>query len=113
MTAIAPPMWVVVPAHEEEARLADTLRALAAQRDRDFTLLVVDNASTDGTGAVARAFAAAAPFPVEVIEEPEKGSAPPWTPASGTRSAAARPCSPGRTPTACPGPAGPEPPAAR
>ncbi|MFD0120120.1 glycosyltransferase family 2 protein [Streptomyces virginiae] len=73
MTAIAPPMWVVVPAHEEEARLADTLRALAAQRDRDFTLLVVDNASTDGTGAVARAFAAAAPFPVEVIEEPEKG----------------------------------------
>ncbi|MFB7150182.1 glycosyltransferase, partial [Streptomyces virginiae] len=66
-------MWVVVPAHEEEARLADTLRALAAQRDRDFTLLVVDNASADGTGAVARAFAARAPFPVEVIEEPEKG----------------------------------------
>ncbi|MER6253760.1 glycosyltransferase family 2 protein [Streptomyces sp. NPDC001584] len=73
MTAAAAPMWVVVPAHEEEARLAATLRALAAQRDRDFTLLVVDNASTDGTGAVARAFAAGAPFPVEVIEEPEKG----------------------------------------
>ncbi|MFF3014144.1 glycosyltransferase family 2 protein [Streptomyces sp. NPDC057939] len=66
-------MWVVVPAHEEEARLADTLRALAAQRDRDFTLLVVDNASADGTGDIARAFAADAPFPVEVIEEPQKG----------------------------------------
>lgn len=48
------PMWVVVPAYEEEARLASTLAALAAQRDREFTLLVVDNASTDGTAAVAR-----------------------------------------------------------
>jgi glycosyltransferase involved in cell wall biosynthesis len=66
-------LWVVVPAHQEEARLADTLAALAAQRDREFTLLVVDNASTDGTAAVAREFAAAAPFPVRVLEEPEKG----------------------------------------
>ncbi|MGW0391496.1 glycosyltransferase family A protein [Streptomyces sp. NPDC003042] len=66
-------LWVVVPAHDEEARLAGTLRALAAQRDRDFTLLVVDNASGDRTGALAREFAAGAPFPVEVIEEPEKG----------------------------------------
>ncbi|RSS91681.1 glycosyltransferase [Streptomyces sp. WAC05292] len=66
-------MWVVVPAHQEAARLGATLRALAAQHDRDFTLLVVDNASTDGTGDVARAFAASAPFPVRVIEEPEKG----------------------------------------
>ncbi|UQX03622.1 glycosyltransferase [Streptomyces sp. RerS4] len=67
------PMWVVVPAHDEEARLAGTLAALAAQRDRDFTLLVVDNASADRTAAIAREFAARAPFPVEVIEEPEKG----------------------------------------
>ncbi|MET9320647.1 glycosyltransferase family 2 protein [Streptomyces sp. NPDC003038] len=66
-------MWVVLPAHQEEARLAGTLRALAAQQDRDFTLLVVDNASADATGAIAREFAAAAPFPVEVIDEPEKG----------------------------------------
>ncbi|MGW7098580.1 glycosyltransferase family 2 protein [Streptomyces sp. NPDC054838] len=66
-------LWVVVPAHQEEARLGDTLRALAAQRDRDFTLLVVDNASTDGTAAVAREFAKRAPFAVEVTEEPEKG----------------------------------------
>ncbi|MET9964261.1 glycosyltransferase family 2 protein [Streptomyces sp. NPDC006326] len=67
------PLWVVVPAHQEEARLPATLKALAAQHDRDFTLLVVDNASADRTGAVAREFARTAPFPVEVIEEPEKG----------------------------------------
>ncbi|MEU3300115.1 glycosyltransferase [Streptomyces sp. NPDC006678] len=67
------PMWVVVPAHQEERRLAGTLRALAAQRDRDFTLLVVDNGSSDRTGAIARDFAEGAPFAVEVLVEPEKG----------------------------------------
>ncbi|MEU2395501.1 glycosyltransferase [Streptomyces sp. NPDC007369] len=66
-------LWVVLPAHQEEARLPGTLAALAAQRDRDFTLLVVDNASTDRTGDIAREFAAGAPFPVRVLEEPEKG----------------------------------------
>ncbi|MCX4820030.1 glycosyltransferase [Streptomyces sp. NBC_01142] len=66
-------LWVIVPAHQEAARLGATLRALAAQREKDFTLLVVDNGSSDGTGTIARKFAAEAPFPVEVIEEPEKG----------------------------------------
>ncbi|NBM16649.1 glycosyltransferase [Streptomyces sp. GC420] len=66
-------MWVIVPAHQEEARLGNTLRALAAQHDKDFTLLVVDNGSTDATPAVARAFATEAPFPVHVVGEPEKG----------------------------------------
>ncbi|GHG53198.1 glycosyltransferase family 2 protein [Streptomyces griseocarneus] len=74
MTAPAPSgLWVVVPAHQEEARIDGTLRALAAQHDRDFTLVVVDNASTDGTGRIARSFAARAPFPVHVIEEQDKG----------------------------------------
>ncbi|MFI9202321.1 glycosyltransferase family 2 protein [Streptomyces sp. NPDC053048] len=66
-------LWVVVPAHQEEARIDGTLRALAAQHDRDFTLVVVDNASTDGTGRIARDFAGRAPFPVHVIEETDKG----------------------------------------
>ncbi|WP_380277732.1 glycosyltransferase [Kitasatospora purpeofusca] len=66
-------LWVIVPAYQEEARIAGTLDALAAQRDRDFTLLVADNGSTDGTVEAVRAFAARAPFPVEVLVEPEKG----------------------------------------
>ncbi|MEV6400808.1 glycosyltransferase [Streptomyces sp. NPDC051907] len=66
-------LWVIVPAHQEEARIADTLDALAAQQDGDFTLLVVDNGSSDRTGAIARDFARSAPFPVEVLDEPEKG----------------------------------------
>ncbi|MCX4753960.1 glycosyltransferase family 2 protein [Kitasatospora purpeofusca] len=66
-------LWVVVPAYREEARITATLNALAVQRDREFTLLVADNGSTDGTVEAVRAFAARAPFPVEVLVEPEKG----------------------------------------
>ncbi|MFB7613149.1 glycosyltransferase family 2 protein [Kitasatospora sp. NPDC056181] len=66
-------LWVVVPAYQEEARIEGTLNALAAQRDREFTLLVADNGSTDRTVAKVRAFAERAPFPVEVLVEPEKG----------------------------------------
>ncbi|MGP3976499.1 glycosyltransferase family A protein [Streptomyces sp. 8N114] len=70
---LAEQLWVVVPAHQEAARIRDTLDALAAQTDRDFTLLVVDNASTDQTASVAREFARRAPFPVHVVAESEKG----------------------------------------
>ncbi|MFG2819521.1 glycosyltransferase family A protein [Kitasatospora sp. NPDC048365] len=66
-------LWVVVPAYQEAARITGTLEALAAQRDREFTLLVVDNGSTDATAELVRAFAARAPFPVELLTEPEKG----------------------------------------
>ncbi|MFF2023251.1 glycosyltransferase [Streptomyces sp. NPDC058171] len=66
-------LWVVVPAHREAARIGGALEALAAQHDRDFTLVVVDNASGDDTAAIARAFARRAPFPVHVLHEPDKG----------------------------------------
>ncbi|CAG7647957.1 glycosyltransferase family 2 protein [Actinacidiphila bryophytorum] len=66
-------LWVVVPAHQEAARIGATLDALAGQHDRDFTLVVVDNASTDGTGAHVRDFARRAPFPVHLLREPAKG----------------------------------------
>ncbi|WIM98336.1 glycosyltransferase [Actinoplanes oblitus] len=66
-------LWVVVPAYNEAARISATLYALAAQTDSDFTLLVVDNGSTDATADTVRAFAGRAPFPVHVLVEPEKG----------------------------------------
>ncbi|MFH8369899.1 glycosyltransferase family A protein [Streptomyces sp. NPDC018031] len=69
-----PALWVVVPAYNEARAIGGTLAALAAQSDRDFTLAVVDNGSTDATAAVVRAFAADAPFPVRLVHEPQHGT---------------------------------------
>jgi glycosyltransferase involved in cell wall biosynthesis len=63
---------VVVPAFDEAGSIGATLRGLAAQTDLDFTLVVVDNASTDGTTDVVRGFAA--PFEVHVVHEAEPGA---------------------------------------
>jgi glycosyltransferase involved in cell wall biosynthesis len=64
------PLAVVVPAYNEASLLPGTLAALAAQSDRDFTLVVVDNASTDATAAIAAGF----PGEVEVVAEPTPGA---------------------------------------
>ncbi|GAA2844510.1 glycosyltransferase [Streptosporangium fragile] len=61
-------LWVIVPAYNEAAGIEATLEALAGQDDRDFTLLVVDNASTDGTAEIVRRRG------VEVIVETRKGT---------------------------------------
>ncbi|WP_449062035.1 glycosyltransferase [Planomonospora algeriensis] len=61
-------LWVIVPAYNEAAGIEATLRALAAQDDRGFTLLVVDNASTDGTAEIVRRHG------VQVVSEPQKGT---------------------------------------
>jgi glycosyltransferase involved in cell wall biosynthesis len=66
-------LWVVVPAYNEARSIGDTLAQLAGQTDCDITLLVVDNASTDCTAELVRAFAVTAPFPVIVVSEGEKG----------------------------------------
>ncbi|MEV6595895.1 glycosyltransferase [Actinoplanes sp. NPDC051346] len=61
---------VVVPAFNEARLLPGALAALAAQSDRDFTLVVVDNASTDETAAIAAGFAG----DVRVVTEPLPGA---------------------------------------
>ncbi|MFF4415868.1 glycosyltransferase family 2 protein [Streptosporangium sp. NPDC001559] len=61
-------LWVVVPAYNEARGIEATLRALDAQDDRDFTLVVVDNASTDGTAEIVERHG------VRVITERQKGT---------------------------------------
>lgn len=66
-------LWVVVPAYDEVTRIGATLDALARQTDRNFTLLVVDNASTDGTPDVVRRIAERSPVPTLLITERQRG----------------------------------------
>lgn len=49
------PVTVIVPAYNEAASLADTIRSLHTQTQVPAEILVVDDCSTDGTGDVARA----------------------------------------------------------
>lgn len=52
------PRWsVVLPYYNETGYLRPTLESLFAQEFRDFRLILVDNASTDGSGDLARAVA--------------------------------------------------------
>ena len=58
---------IVIPAHNEESVIADTLRAVLAQRHPNYEVIVVDNASNDRTAEIASR------FPVKVIRENRKG----------------------------------------
>ncbi len=86
--ADASTFFVVVPCYNEASGLPATLHALAEQSDTAFTLLVVDNASTDHSAAVVRDFSTRAPFPVEVLTEVQKGTGAASD--TGMRSAIAR-----------------------
>lgn len=68
-------LFVVVPFYNEERGIAATLQALSEQNDSDFTLLLVDNGSTDGSIAIVDQFAANHPsLRMQVVQEPEKGT---------------------------------------
>ncbi|MCX4820027.1 glycosyltransferase family 2 protein [Streptomyces sp. NBC_01142] len=67
-------LWVVIPAYNEAASIGDTLAALASQQDTGFSLVVVDNGSTDDTAGVVRNFARTAPFSVELVGEAQPGA---------------------------------------
>ncbi|MBI3224875.1 MAG: glycosyltransferase family 2 protein [Mycolicibacterium cosmeticum] len=68
-------LWIVVPAYNESAWIGSTIDALALQEGVSPTVLVVDNASNDGTAAVAEAAGLRHPeLDVRVIREDEKGT---------------------------------------
>ncbi|MCU1664472.1 MAG: hypothetical protein JWR58_4537 [Pseudonocardia sp.] len=48
---------VCIPVYNGERFLAETIRSVLDQTYRDFELVILDNASTDDSGAIARSFA--------------------------------------------------------
>jgi glycosyltransferase involved in cell wall biosynthesis len=68
-------LWVVVPYFNEARLIAGTLDALADQSDRDFEVVLVDNASTDRSLDVVRAFMQRMPsLRIDVVHEAHKGT---------------------------------------
>jgi biofilm PGA synthesis N-glycosyltransferase PgaC len=54
VAAVSRELTVIVPAYNEQASIADTIRSLRAQTVPLKAVIVVDDCSTDGTGEVAR-----------------------------------------------------------
>jgi peptidoglycan/xylan/chitin deacetylase (PgdA/CDA1 family)/SAM-dependent methyltransferase len=57
--ALLPRISVIVPAHQAEDTLDETLRSLLAQTMSDWEAIIVENGSSDGTAGVAGSYAAA------------------------------------------------------
>ena len=56
--AVWPSVTVIIPAYNEAASVADTIRSLQAQTVAPAEIIVVDDCSTDGTGEIAAAHGA-------------------------------------------------------
>lgn len=69
-----PVVSVVVPAYNAESTLATSVHSLRAQSLRDLEILVVDDASTDNTNAVAKTLAADDPRIKVVQHEHNQGA---------------------------------------
>ncbi|MGW9415083.1 glycosyltransferase family 2 protein [Arthrobacter cupressi] len=68
-------MSIAVPALNEEKLIRQTLESLAAQQHKDFTVVVVDNGSTDRSCEIAAAFAAEHPgMDIRLLHESQKGT---------------------------------------
>lgn len=50
--SISPAVSVIIPMHNAERHIQDTLRSLASQSLLDFEVIVVDDGSTDGSAAI-------------------------------------------------------------
>ncbi|MEL6406028.1 MAG: glycosyltransferase [Chloroflexota bacterium] len=66
--------YVVIPMYNEAAYICDVLDSLAKQSDKDFKVVLVDNASTDRTGQVVSAYCARSRLDIDCIYEAQKGT---------------------------------------
>lgn len=78
-TTVLPPLSIVIPVYNRADRLPRTLQSVWEQDYRPLQLILVDNASTDRSLEVCRAFAAKhdnrGGFRVKVLQQPKRGAA--------------------------------------
>lgn len=87
-----PPVRIVIPARDEADGVADCLRSLLAQDYAgDFRIVLVDDRSGDGTGAIARAAGAGSNrlTVLDGAERPERWSGKLWAVHQGVEAALA------------------------
>lgn len=66
-------LFVVIPALNEEALISKTLDSLESQTTQDFSVIVVDNGSTDKTKELVTNYSKHSKFELFLIEENKKG----------------------------------------
>jgi glycosyltransferase involved in cell wall biosynthesis len=66
----------ILPVHNRAVELREAAASVLAQSHRNIELIIIDDGSTDDTGAVADAIAAEAPEIVRVIHQPNAGVGP-------------------------------------
>jgi glycosyltransferase involved in cell wall biosynthesis len=78
-----PRVTVIMPAFNVEAYIAESIESVLNQTYTDYELIIVNDGSTDRTGEIAAAYAAAHPQQIRVISQANRGLA-------GARNAALR-----------------------
>jgi dolichol-phosphate mannosyltransferase len=71
-SAAAGPVWLVLPTYNEAENIEDFVSAARTYLPADGRVLIVDDNSPDGTGAIADRIAAASEGAVEVLHRPRK-----------------------------------------
>ncbi len=67
-------LWIIVPFYNEAGGIELTIKALADQTKRDFTVVFVNNASTDDGAQKIHKVCSALDLTYHVIDEPNKGT---------------------------------------
>ena len=73
-TSVNSRVSVVIPAHNAEHHLAESLRSIAEQTWRNWEVVVVNDGSTDDTETVARDFAKTHPDRIRIISTENQGA---------------------------------------